>query len=51
LKAWAGVLGLDEVAALFNETLREEKEADQKLSNIAGKVMTKEEPMSATRGR
>ena len=39
LKAWAEELGLDDVAALLQETLDEEKEADQKLSDIAGKVM------------
>jgi ferritin-like metal-binding protein YciE len=40
LKAWAEELGLDDVAALLRETLAEEKEADQKLSTIAGKVMS-----------
>ena len=39
LKAWADELGLDDVAALLQETLEEEKEADKKLSEIAGKVM------------
>jgi ferritin-like metal-binding protein YciE len=43
LKAWAEELGLDNVAALLDETLREEKAADQKLSTIAGKVMATEE--------
>jgi ferritin-like metal-binding protein YciE len=48
LKAWAEELGLDDVAALLNETLREEKEADEKLTTIAGKVMSSEE-MSESR--
>ena len=43
LKAWAEELGLDDVAALLDETLREEKEADEKLTTIAGKVMSSEE--------
>jgi ferritin-like metal-binding protein YciE len=43
LKAWAEELGLDDVAALLDQTLREEKEADQKLSTIAGKVIATEE--------
>jgi len=51
LKAWAEELGLDDIAALLDETLREEKAADKKLSNIAGKVMASEEMMSETRGR
>jgi len=33
--AWAGALGLTEVADLLNETLAEEKAADEKLSAIA----------------
>ncbi|MDP8989985.1 MAG: ferritin-like domain-containing protein [Acidobacteriota bacterium] len=48
LKAWAEELGLDDVASLLNETLREEKEADEKLTAIAGKVMSVEE-MSESR--
>ena len=43
LKAWAEELGLDDVAALLQETLDEEKDADQKLSEIAGKVMAEAE--------
>jgi ferritin-like metal-binding protein YciE len=35
LAAWAETLGLDEVAALLNETLEEEKAADEKLSELA----------------
>jgi len=38
LKAWAEELGLDDVAALLEETLAEEKAADEKLTEIAGKV-------------
>jgi len=36
---------------LLDETLREEKEADEKLSTIAGKVMASEESLSETRPR
>jgi ferritin-like metal-binding protein YciE len=50
LKAWAEELGLDDVAALLQETLDEEKQADQKLSDIAGKVMAAEPTEQATRG-
>ena len=48
LKAWAEELGLDDVAALLDETVREEKDADQKLSGIAGRVMATEETLSDT---
>jgi len=37
--AWAEQLGLDEVAALLNETLEEEKGADEKLTEIAESVV------------
>jgi ferritin-like metal-binding protein YciE len=54
LKAWAEELGLDDVAALLQETLDEEKEADQKLSEIAGKVTAEtangEDPEATKRG-
>jgi len=35
LKAWAEKLGLDEAAALLDETLQEEKETDAKLTELA----------------
>lgn len=35
LKAWATKLGYDEAAALFDETLQEEKKADELLTKIA----------------
>jgi ferritin-like metal-binding protein YciE len=35
LRTWANVLGKNEVAALMEETLEEEKAADQKLTGIA----------------
>jgi ferritin-like metal-binding protein YciE len=35
LASWARQLGMDEAAELFDETLTEEKEADQKLSALA----------------
>ena len=47
LKAWAEELGLDDVAALLQETLDEEKDADQKLSEIAGKVIAEAEMAEA----
>ena len=40
LKAWAEELRLDDVAALLQETLDEEKDADQKLSEIAGELIS-----------
>ncbi len=40
LKAWAEELGLDDVASLLQETLDEEKAADEKLTVIAAKVMS-----------
>jgi ferritin-like metal-binding protein YciE len=55
LKAWAEELGLDDVASLLQETLDEEKEADEKLSTIAGKVISEttteesEEPTHSAR--
>ena len=47
LKAWAEELGLDDVAALLQETLDEDKDADQKLSEIAGKVIAEAEMAEA----
>jgi ferritin-like metal-binding protein YciE len=35
LRTWANLLGHTEVASLFEETLEEEKQADQKLTDIA----------------
>jgi ferritin-like metal-binding protein YciE len=40
LMAWAKELGLDDVAALLEKTLGEEKDADKKLSEIAGRVIS-----------
>ncbi len=51
LKAWADELGLEDVAALLQETLQEEKEADHKLTDIGVKVVaeaTNEEPEPAS---
>jgi ferritin-like metal-binding protein YciE len=39
MKAWAEQLGLEEVVALIDETLEEEKSADAKLSEIAESVV------------
>jgi ferritin-like metal-binding protein YciE len=36
IRTWANVLGKTDVAALLEDTLEEEKEADQKLTSIAG---------------
>jgi len=38
--AWAQSLGLEDVAELLNETLEEEKAADQKLTEIAGEILS-----------
>src|SRR3989442_15573380 len=35
IRVWANLLGKTEVATLFEDTLEEEKEADQKLTQIA----------------
>jgi ferritin-like metal-binding protein YciE len=43
LSAWARSLGLDEVAGLLEETLAEEKEADEKLTEVAGDVLAETE--------
>ena len=43
VKTWARSLGLDEVAELLEATLEEEKEADQKLTEVAGDVLTEAE--------
>jgi ferritin-like metal-binding protein YciE len=34
-RTWASLLGLDEIAALLEQTLEEEKETDQKLTELA----------------
>jgi ferritin-like metal-binding protein YciE len=46
LSAWARSLGLDEVAGLLEETLAEEKEADEKLTQVGGDVLTEVESAS-----
>ncbi|HLK17852.1 MAG TPA: ferritin-like domain-containing protein [Bryobacteraceae bacterium] len=43
VSAWARSLGLDEVAGLLEETLAEEKEADEKLTQVGGEVFTEAE--------
>src|SRR5258706_4686694 len=40
LKAWANRLGLDEVAKLFDQTLEEEKAANEKLTEVNGDVLS-----------
>ena len=39
LRTWANVLGKDDVAALLEETLEEEKAADEKLTRIAEAIV------------
>ncbi len=59
LRTWANLLGNSEVAALMEETLEEEKEADQRLTSIAESFVNEaaaegdeaEEATSAQRGR
>ena len=43
VKAWARSLGLDEVAALMEATLQEEREADEKLTEVAGDILMEAE--------
>ena len=45
LKTWATKLGHDEAVTLLNETLEEEKTADELLNQVAGKL-----PATATEG-
>ena len=62
LRTWANLLGKNEAAALFEETLEEEKEADLKLTSIAESAVNaaaaagddeqdEEEESPAARGR
>jgi len=44
--AWARSLGLDDVAELLETTLSEEKEADEKLTRVAGDVFIEAETSS-----
>jgi len=43
VKTWARALGLDEVAELLEATLEEEKEADQKLTEVADGILMEAE--------
>lgn len=45
VKAWAQSLGLNDVADLFETTLNEEKEADEKLNQVASEVLSEAEAM------
>ncbi len=40
LKSWANTLGLDDVAGLLDETLEEEKEADEKLTDVSDGLLS-----------
>jgi ferritin-like metal-binding protein YciE len=45
VKAWAQSLGLNDVADLFETTLNEEKEADERLNQVASEVLSEAESM------
>src|SRR5436853_5376098 len=45
VSSWAQTLGLNDVAALLEETLNEEKEADEKLTEVAGPILSEAEAM------
>lgn len=47
LSSWARALALDDVAALLEETLNEEKEADEKLTELAGPILAEAEAMGS----
>jgi len=40
LIAWASSIGLEDVSEILEETLREEREADEKLTQIAGEILS-----------
>ena len=40
LKSWANTLGLDDVAGILDETLEEEREADEKLTDVADGLLS-----------
>ena len=47
LKTWAGQLGLEEAADLLDETLDEEKNTDQLLTDLAQSAVNEEAQRSA----
>lgn len=47
LSSWARSIGLDDVAELLEATLSEEKEADEKLTQVAGEILTEAELQAA----
>ena len=47
LKTWAGQLGLEEAADLLDETLDEEKNTDQRLTDLAQSAMNEEAQRNA----
>jgi ferritin-like metal-binding protein YciE len=51
VSAWARSLGLDDVAELLEATLSEEKEADEKLTQVGGEVLTEAEAGEAQEER
>jgi ferritin-like metal-binding protein YciE len=51
LRTWAGLLGKDDVVSLLEETLDEEKEADQKLTGLAESYVNEEAASSSGRMR
>lgn len=48
VKAWAEMLGQDEIVALLDETLEEEEATDRKLSDLAESTINAEAAMSAS---
>jgi len=40
LIAWANSIGLEDVAEVFEKTLQEEKEADEKLTQVAEEILS-----------
>jgi ferritin-like metal-binding protein YciE len=48
LVAWANSIGLSEVAEVFEETLREEKEADEKLTQVGTEILAEAGEMEAS---
>jgi ferritin-like metal-binding protein YciE len=47
LKAWAKLMGEDEIVDLLDETLEEEKQTDEKLNDLAETAINVEEHEAA----
>jgi rubrerythrin len=48
LVAWANSIGLSDVAEVFEETLREEKEADEKLTQVGTEILAEASEMEGS---